>query len=50
MKKRFASKGIEKPDLSAFREILKAQHVLEYKEMVDDIMVTYPITTIAIKK
>ncbi|MEI7709288.1 MAG: class I SAM-dependent methyltransferase, partial [bacterium] len=47
MKKRFASKGIEKQDLSTFSKILKAQNVLTFQETEDDIVITYPIATIA---
>lgn len=50
MRKRFISKGIERQDLSTFRKILEAQNVLKYQETENDIVLTYPITTIAIQK
>ena len=50
MKERFISKGIKWLDFFIFRKILKAQNVLKYKETGDDIILIYPITTIAIQK
>lgn len=50
IKKRFFSKGIERPNLFVIRKILKAKNVLKYEEKGDDIVITYPIATISFQK
>ncbi|MCK5415940.1 methyltransferase domain-containing protein [Candidatus Parcubacteria bacterium] len=50
MKDRFATKGIDQPDLSKIKTILENQTYIQYEETKNDIIVTYPISTITFSK
>ncbi len=50
LKKRFEAKGIENPDFSNIKTILEGQIHLEYEELDDDIVVTYPVYTVTLEK
>jgi len=50
LKERFAAKGIDKPNLSKIKEILKVEQHIQYKESDDDVIIVYPIFTITFKK
>jgi len=50
IKDRFKSKGIDWPNLSKIRKLLKEQNSIRYEETKDDLVLVYPIITIAFKK
>lgn len=50
LKKRFAAKGIDKTDLTAIHEILKAQTGISYRVAEDDIYIIYRGITISFVK
>ena len=49
-KQRFFSKGIEQPNLLKIKKILEAQSAIKYEYKEEDIIIVYPISTIAFKK
>ncbi|MBU1350207.1 methyltransferase domain-containing protein [Patescibacteria group bacterium] len=50
LKNRFAAKGINDLDLERIKKILKSQTHIQYEEVDDDIVVIYPVFTVAIEK
>lgn len=50
LKDRFATKGIDDPDLDRIKKNLSNQTHIQYEETDDDIVVIYPIFTVTIEK